>query len=60
MLAPVTTEQRLRSHLRNNLVPVAIGLKLELVIAAEVGVELLFGDELKKVRVEPHLSHKVH
>lgn len=42
--------------IRNNLLPIAVGLKLVLEISPKVSVELFLRDEFEKVRVESHLS----
>ena len=46
-----------RRHSLDNLGPVALWLKLVLVLSTERSVKLSRGNELSKVRIESHLSY---
>lgn len=48
-------------HSLDNLIPIAIWLKLKLVAATEIGIQLVLVNKIKEVRIESHLisGHRV-
>jgi hypothetical protein len=55
MVSGSSSKQGLGEHLLNKLTPVRLMVKLKVIVAAKIGVEVFAGDELEKIRVEAHL-----